>query len=86
MVALGCLFSLLKLADVGPMAHWDWWIVLLPFAAAAAWWMFADAVGITQKQAMERHDRHTEERRAHHLKSMGLDIFDKKSKGRRPPR
>ena len=81
-VLIGCLLVLLKLADLGPVAAWTWWWVLAPFAAAAAWWIFADSSGWTQRRAMERDAARTKERRAQHLKAMGLDSFEK-GKGRR---
>jgi len=28
---LGCLFVTLKLAELGSIAYWSWWLVLLPF-------------------------------------------------------
>jgi len=84
MVGLGCVLGLLKLADIGPFARWDWWWVLAPFAAAAIWWLIADSTGYTQRKAMERDAKRTEDRRVNQLKSLGLETFDRKSKGRRP--
>ncbi|MBL0088723.1 MAG: TIGR04438 family Trp-rich protein [Ideonella sp.] len=85
MVAIGCVLSLLKLAEFGPVARWDWWLVLSPFAVAAIWWYIADTTGYTQRKAMERDAKRTEDRRMHQLKALGLETFDKKFKGRRPP-
>lgn len=34
-IGIACL--LLKLLEVGPFAHWSWWWVLAPLAAAALW-------------------------------------------------
>ena len=59
MVGLGCVLGLLKLAEIGPVARWDWWWVLAPFAAAAIWWLIADSTGYTQRKAMERDAKRT---------------------------
>lgn len=53
-VGLGVILMLLKYLGVEPVVHWAWWWVLSPFAAAVAWWMWADASGWTKKQAMKR--------------------------------
>ncbi len=37
---LGILLLALKLAEFGPVATWSWWVVLLPFGLATAWWGF----------------------------------------------
>jgi len=42
LVVLGVLLLTLKLVDYGPVGAWSWWLVLLPFAAAAVWWTWAD--------------------------------------------
>jgi small Trp-rich protein len=83
-VLIGCLLCAAKLAALGPVANWSWWWVLSPFALAAAWWLFADAIGWTQRKAMERESQRVTDRRARHLTNMGLDTFDRKS-GKRPP-
>jgi small Trp-rich protein len=57
LLVLGLVLLLLKFLAVGPVAAWDWWVVLLPFALAAAWWAWADASGYTRRKAMEREDR-----------------------------
>lgn len=85
-VALGCLLGAAKLAELGPPAHWSWWWVLSPFAAAALWWLIADSTGWTQRRAMERDAERTAERRERHLTNVGLDTFDRKKGGRRKTR
>ena len=46
----------LKYLEIGPVAAWSWWLVLAPFAAAVAWWSWADSTGYTKRKAMERDD------------------------------
>ena len=80
-VALGCLLGLAKLAEFGPVASWSWWLVLSPFALAAAWWVFADSTGLTQQRAMDRAAEKTAERRRRHLEDMGLGGFERPKDG-----
>ena len=59
---LGITLILLKYLEVGPVANWSWWWVLSPFAAAVAWWAWADATGYTKRKAMEKMDQRKKER------------------------
>lgn len=72
LVVLGVALSVLKLAGLGFVAAWPWWVVLAPFALAAGWWLIADATGITQRQAMEREARRAAQRREAQFESLGL--------------
>ena len=49
---------------------WSWWLVLLPFALAVAWWAWADSTGYTKKKAMEREDRRRDDRSARQKESL----------------
>ena len=51
---LGLLGVALKLLEVGPVATWSWWIVLIPFALAIVWWAWADSSGYTKRKVVER--------------------------------
>ncbi|MDL9998245.1 TIGR04438 family Trp-rich protein [Variovorax sp. J22P240] len=51
---LGLLGVALKLLEVGAVATWSWWIVLIPFALAIAWWAWADSSGYTKRKVVER--------------------------------
>ncbi|HMS05967.1 MAG TPA: TIGR04438 family Trp-rich protein [Burkholderiaceae bacterium] len=53
-LSLGVVLVLLKYLEIGPVAAWSWWMVLLPFGLAAAWWAWADASGYTKRKAVER--------------------------------
>ena len=72
LVVLGVLLAGLKLAGVGFMAGWSWWLVLAPFALAAVWWKVADLTGITQRQAMAREDARAAQRREAQFESLGM--------------
>jgi small Trp-rich protein len=73
LVLIGVLLFVCKLAGLGPVADWSWWIVALPFGLAAAWWQFSDVTGLTQRKAMDKMDRRKAERRDRALASLGLD-------------
>ena len=72
LVVLGVGLGVLKLAGLGFVAGWPWWVVLAPFALAAGWWVIADATGITQRQAMEREAKRAAQRREAQFESLGL--------------
>ncbi|NRF69995.1 TIGR04438 family Trp-rich protein [Aquincola sp. S2] len=78
-VAVGCLLVLLKWADLTPVANWGWLWVLSPFAAAAVWWIIADATGFTKQRESDKEQRRVEARRERHLDNMGLNL--KKRRG-----
>ena len=54
LVGIGIVFLLCKYLEIGPIANWDWWFVLAPFALAVLWWAWADGSGYTKRKAMER--------------------------------
>ncbi len=69
---LGILLLVLKLAEIGPVAAWAWWMVLAPFGLAAAWWAFADSIGLTQRRAMDKMEQTKAERRSRNLEALGM--------------
>ena len=54
LLGLGLVLLVMKYLEIGPVAVWDWWLVLMPFGLAVAWWAWADSSGYTKKRAMER--------------------------------
>ena len=73
LVIVGVLLLLAKLAEVGPTSHWSWWIVLAPFAVAAAWWQFADSSGLTMKREMDKMEKRKVDRRDKAMEALGMD-------------
>lgn len=69
---LGVLGVLLKYFEVGFVATLSWWIVLIPFGLAMAWWAWADASGYTKRKAMEREERRKQERIDRQRSQMGM--------------
>lgn len=59
---VGIVLLALKWLEVAPVATWSWWLVLLPFALAAAWWTFSDASGRTSRKAAERDEERKQAR------------------------
>ena len=72
LVVVGVVLVGLKLLGVGFVAGWSWWLVLAPFALAAVWWKLADAMGITQRQAMDREDARAAKRREAQFEALGM--------------
>jgi small Trp-rich protein len=71
-VIVGVALLAMKMAEFGPVAAWSWWVILLPFGLAVAWWMFADTTGLTQRRAMDKMDQKKEDRRLRNLQALGL--------------
>lgn len=55
-LGLGLVLLAMKFLELGPVAMWDWWVVLTPFGLAVAWWAWADSSGYTKKKAMDVED------------------------------
>lgn len=53
LLGLGVILLVMKYLEIGPVAVWEWWVVLAPFGLATIWWIWADASGYTKKKAME---------------------------------
>ena len=73
LVLIGVLLLLLKVAELGPVADWSWWIVLAPFGLAALWWQFSDSTGLTQRKAIDKMERRKAERRDRAMEALGID-------------
>jgi small Trp-rich protein len=71
-LGLGVALLLLKYMEIGPVAQWDWWVVLAPFGLAVVWWAWADASGYTKKKAMEKMDKRKADRLAKNRDNMGI--------------
>lgn len=55
-LGLGIVLLAMKYLEIGPVASWNWWVVLAPFGLAVAWWAWADSSGYTKRKAMDRED------------------------------
>jgi small Trp-rich protein len=79
-LGLGIILLLLKYLEIGAPAAWPWWVVLSPFALAAAWWTFADWSGYTKRKAVERENARKQARVDKAREQLGLGT---KKSGRR---
>ena len=71
-VLIGLALLALKLAEIGPVVDWPWYVVLAPFGLALLWWSFADSTGITQRRAIEKMDKRKADRRLRDMDALGL--------------
>jgi small Trp-rich protein len=72
-IVAGVLLVALKLADIGPVEEWSWWVVLAPFGLAALWWAYADSTGLTKKREMDKLEERKVERRRRNMEALGID-------------
>lgn len=71
LLGLGLVFMVMKYLELGPVAAWDWWVVLLPFGLAVLWWAWADTSGYTKKKAMERENARRQARIDRNREALG---------------
>ena len=69
-VVVGVVLLVLKLAALGTVAHWPWWLVLAPFALAVVWWQLSDQLGWTTRAAQRRDEAQQKRRRAARVEAM----------------
>ncbi|HEY9224814.1 MAG TPA: TIGR04438 family Trp-rich protein [Variovorax sp.] len=79
---LGVLGAVLKLLKIGPVAQWSWWVVLIPFALALAWWAWADWSGYTKRKVIERENARKQARIDRQRSNLGL-LSSKSNRNRR---
>jgi len=80
-LGLGLLGVALKWLEVGVVASWSWWVVLAPFALAAAWWAFADWSGYTKRKVIEKEEARKQARIERQQSRLGT--LNRRSGGRR---
>jgi small Trp-rich protein len=71
-LGIGVLLLTLKLMEFGPVGGWSWWLVLSPFAVAAAWWMYADSSGLTKRREMDKLEAKKAERKKKSMDALGI--------------
>jgi len=80
---LGLVAVALKYFEVGFVAQWSWWVVLIPFGLAMAWWAWADASGYTKRKVVEREDERRQARIDRQRSKLGLlTRSDRRRRGR----
>jgi len=71
-LSMGIAAMLLKYFAIGPFATISWWMTLIPFVCAVAWWAYADASGYTKRREMEKMDKRKHERIEKQREAMGM--------------
>ena len=61
----------MKYFDIEPVANWEWWWVLSPFALAVVWWWWADTFGYTKKKEMQGMEKRKQKRLDAQAKALG---------------
>ena len=72
LLGLGLILLAMKYLEIGPVAMWDWWVVLAPFGLAVVWWTWADYSGFTKKKAMDRENARKKVRLDKQRENLGL--------------
>ena len=72
LLLIGLVGLVLKYLEIGPVAALSWWVLLIPFALAVAWWAWADSTGYTKKKEMNKMDLRKQERIAKQREAMGM--------------
>ena len=78
LLGLGLVFLVMKYLEISPVVAWNWWVVLLPFGLAVAWWAWADATGYTKKKAMDRENARRQARLERNHEALGTSPKKKK--------
>jgi small Trp-rich protein len=72
LLGLGIILLAMKYLEIGPVAGWNWWVVLAPFGLAFAWWTWADMSGYTKRKAVERENKRKQARIDKSREHLGL--------------
>jgi len=72
LLVLGIILLGMKYLEIGPVAMWDWWVVLAPFGLAVVWWTWADYSGFTKKKAMDRENARKKVRLDKQRENLGM--------------
>ncbi len=69
---IGIVTLLMKYLELNPVAAWSWWVVLLPFFLAVAWWAWADRSGYTKRIEMKKMEKRKTDRVEKQREAMGM--------------
>lgn len=72
-VLIGLALLAMKWSEFGPVAHWSWWYVLAPFAAAVVWWGWADSTGYYKRREMRKLEERKLKRRERDMDALGTN-------------
>jgi small Trp-rich protein len=71
LVLVGIVLVAMKLAGFGPIAEWNWAMVVLPLVAATLWWWYADRSGLNKRREIARMEARKAQRRSSALEQIG---------------
>ena len=77
-LGLGIILLAMKYLEFGPVALWNWWWVLSPFALAVAWWAWADSSGYTKRRSMQRENARKQDRIERNKTAIGTNYRKKR--------
>jgi small Trp-rich protein len=69
---LGLVGVALKVLEVSYVATMSWWVVLIPFGLAIAWWAWADASGYTKRKVVEKENERRQDRIDRQRSNLGM--------------
>ena len=72
LLGVALLLTLLKYLEIGPVATWSWWWVLLPYGITALWWAWADSMGYTKRKEVEKIEQRKQDRINMHKEALGM--------------
>ena len=72
LLLIGLVGLVLKYLEIGPVVALSWWVLLIPFALAVAWWAWADSTGYTKKKEMDKMDLRKQVRIEKQREAMGM--------------
>ncbi len=79
-LGLGIILMLMKYLEIPPVEAWSWWWVLSPYAAAVAWWAWADWSGYTKRKSVEKENERKQARINKNKQALGLSTGPKRRK------
>jgi small Trp-rich protein len=77
-LVLGIILMAMKYLEFGPVALWEWWVVLSPLGLAVVWWWWADWSGYTKRKAVQKEDARKQARINKSRESLGLKPRNKR--------
>jgi len=78
LLLIGIVLLAMKYLEFGPVAMWDWWLVLTPLGLAVLWWWWADWSGYTKKKAVEKENKRKQARIDKSREALGINTKRKR--------
>jgi small Trp-rich protein len=73
LAAIAVIILIMKLTEIGPVATWSWFYVLLPFALLAFWWEYLSKwIGWDKRSAEKKMAADVKENEATKKKNRGF--------------